>query len=218
MPIRIPARAVTGDQFLKSSTIGGELAQNVVPVKDRIVSAQMNATTFRTLGAAALLHNIFSIENQAGSTVLVAVRRIAVLLDATAVLAAVAPSIKVSRITALPTGGTVLGKVPADTNQTPNASVVVRGATASDGGAATAITATAGTAFWSQLTMRMHTLVGQIVMDDNAAIPALSADDPIILRAGEALLVQVVAAVTTSNPATNHWIVNSVLEEMVYAS
>ena len=142
----------------------------------------------------------------------------AVQLDATAVLAAVAPSIKASRITTLPTSGTVLGKVPTDSAQSSNASVVVRGATASDGGAATAIAATAGTAFWSQLTMRMHTLVGQIVMDDEPVIPSLSEVDPVILRAGEALLVQVVAAATTSNPATNHWVVNSVFEEMTLAA
>ncbi len=218
MPIRIPARAVTGDQFLRSSTIGGELAQNVVPVSNRVVSAQINVSSFRTLGAAALLQNVFSVENAAGSAVLVAVRRMAVQLDATAVLAAVAPSIKASRITTLPTSGTVLGKVPADSANTSNASVVVRGATASDGGAATAITATAGTPLWSQLTMRMHTLVGQVLMEDESVIPGLSENDPIILRAGEALLVQVIAAATTSNPATNHWVVNTVFEEMTYAS
>ncbi len=218
MPIRIPARAVTGDQFLRSSTIGGELAQNVVPVSNRVVSAQINVSSFRTLGAAALLQNVFSVENAAGSAVLVAVRRMAVQLDATALLAAVAPSVKVSRITTLPTGGTVLGKVPADSANTSNASVVVRGATASDGGAATAITATAGTAFWSQLTMRMHSLVGQVLMEDESVIPGLSENDPIILRAGEALLVQVIATATTSNPATNHWVINTVFEEMVYAS
>ncbi len=218
MPIRIPARAVTGDQFLRSSTIGGELTQNVVSVSNRVVSAQVNVSAFRTLGAAALLQNVFSIENAAGSTVLVAVRRMAVQLDATAALAAVAPSVKVSRITALPTGGTVLGKVPADTANSSNASVVVRGATASDGGAATAIVATAGVAFWTQLTMRIHTLVGQVVMEDESVIPGLSENDPIILRAGEALLVQVIASATTSNPATNHWVVNTVFEEYVAAS
>jgi len=66
--------------------------------------------------------------------------------------------------------------------------------------------------------MRMHTLVGQIVMDDEPVIPSLSEVDPVILRAGEALLVQVVAAATTSNPATNHWVVNSVFEEMTLAA
>ncbi len=218
MTIRVPARNVAGDQLIRSSTVGGEQAQNVVSVSNRVVSAQINASAFRTLGAAALLQNVFSIENAVGSTVLVAVRRMAVQLDATAVLAAVAPSVKVSRITTLPTGGTVLGKVPADTAQPSNASVVVRGATATDGGAATAIVATAGVAFWTQLTMRIHTLVGQVVMEDESVIPGLSENDPIILRAGEALLVQVIASATTSNPATNHWVVNTVFEEYVAAS
>ncbi len=218
MPIRVPARNVAGDQLLRSSTRAGELVQTVMPVTERVVSAHVNASAFRTLGAAALLHNLFSIENAVGSTVLVAVKRVSVQLDTTAVLTAVAPSVKASRITALPTGGTALGKVSTDSTETSNASVVVRGATASDGGVATAITATAGVAFWSQLTMRQHTLAGQVLMEDESVIPALSEDEPVVLRAGEALLVQVVAAATTSNPATNHWVLNAMFEEMVYAT
>ena len=213
MPLRIPARNVTGDQVLKTSTFSGEQAQHVIPIESRNISARVATTTFRTLGNAALLHNIFSIENATGSTVLVAVRRMTVQLDATALLAAVAPTIKVSRITTLPTGGTALGKVTFDSAQTSSGSVVCRGATASDGGAATAITGTAGTSIWSQLTMRMHSLVGQIVMDDEPVIPTLADASPLILRAGEALLVQIVAAATTSNPATNHWVLNAMFEE-----
>ncbi len=213
MPLRIPARNIVGDQVLKTSTFSGAEAQHVIPIEDRNISAQVATTTFRTLGAAALLHNIFSIENAAGSTVLVAVRRMTVQLDATAALAAVAPTIKVSRITTLPTGGTTLSQVTFDSATTSSASVVCRGATASDGGAATAITATAGTPIWSQLTMRMHTLVGQVVMDDEPVIPTIAESSPLVLRAGQALLVQVVAAVATSNPATNHWVLNVMHEE-----
>ncbi|MDQ3706621.1 MAG: hypothetical protein M3437_15655 [Chloroflexota bacterium] len=213
MPLRIPARNVVGDQIMKSTQRSGEQIQHVISESGRVVSAEVAVTSFRTIGAAALTQNLFSLENAAGSSLLVAVRRISVQLDATAVLTAVAPSIKVSRITTLPTGGTALGKVPFDSADASNASVVARGATASDGGAATAITATLGTPLWSQLTMRLHTAVGQVLMDDESVIPALSENTPVILRAGQALLVQVVAAATTSNPNTNHWLINAMFEE-----
>ncbi len=182
----------------------------------REVVNEIMVTSFRTLGAAALTQNLFTLENSAGSTLLLAVRRMTVQLDATAVLAAVAPVIKTSRLAALPTGGTTLTKVAFDTAApTPAATTIARGATASDGGGATAITATAGTPMWSQFTMRMHTLVGQVAMEDQSLVPTVAQEDPLILRAGEAILVQIVAAATTSNPVTNHWVVNCMVEEYV---
>jgi hypothetical protein len=55
-------------------------------------------------------------------------------------------------------------KVGQDTALTSNANVVIRSGTASDGGAATAITATAGTGrLWHQFQMRMATQVGQML-------------------------------------------------------
>lgn len=171
------------------------------------------ASSFRTLGNAASPQNLFSIENAAGSTVLVAVRRMSIQMDATAVLTAVGTQMKTSRPSALPTGGTTLTKVSRDTSLTTSGSVVLRGATASDGGAATAITATAGSTAWHQFVMRMHTLVGQVLMDDEALIPALSADDPVILRANEALVVQAINATAANNAATNHYIINCAWDE-----
>lgn len=187
--------------------------QRVSPVSERSVSAQVLVAAFRTLGNAATPQNLFSIENAAASKVLVAIRRLTVDMDATAVLTAVAPQFKTSRPTALPTGGTTLVKVPLDTALASSASVVCRGATASDGGAATAITATAGTFAWSQSLMRLHTAVGQVLPDEFSLLPREIDTDPMVLRAGEALLVQVVAAAAASNAATNHYNVRAFLEE-----
>ena len=61
--------------------------------------------------------------------------------------------------------------------------------------------------------MRMHTLAGQVLAPDNLLIPTLSENTPVILRPGEALVVQVVSAATTSNPNTNNWFVQCVWEE-----
>jgi hypothetical protein len=172
-----------------------------------------SAASFRTLGTAATPHNLFSIENAVGSPVNVWIRKLIVQMDATAVLVSVMPLVKTSRPTALPTGGTALAKGKFNTTLTSNANVIIRGATASDGGGATAITATAGDIMWQQYVMRMHTVVGQVLAPDNNLLPTLVDNDPIILAANQALLVQIVASAGASNPATNHWFVQIVWEE-----
>lgn len=172
-----------------------------------------SAASFRTLGSAATPHNLLTIEN-IDATNLVKIRRLVVQLDATAVLTSVMPQIKVSRATAVPSGGTTLNKAQFDTANSSNANTIVRGATASDGGAATAITATAGTTIWQQYGMRLHTLVGQVLGPDNNALPLLVADVDFILRQNQAALIQIVASAGASNPATNHWFANVVWEEI----
>jgi len=136
-----------------------------------------------------------------------------VQLDATAVLVSVMPQVKTSRATAVPTGGTTLAKGQFNTLNASNGNTIVRGGTASDGGVATAITATAGTTLWQQYTMRMHTVVGQVIGVDGNILPTLVDAQDLILRQNEALLVQVVASAGASNPATNFWICNVVWEE-----
>ena len=170
------------------------------------------AASFRTLGSAATPHNLFTIEN-IDATKLVYIRRITVQLDATAVLTSVMPQVKLSRATAVPTGGTALNKGQFDTGNASSANTIVRGATASDGGVATAITSTAGTTLWQQYCMRMHTVVGQVLANDNNVAPLLIETQNLILRQNQALLVQIVASAGASNPATNHWFCNIVWEE-----
>lgn len=173
-----------------------------------------SAASFRTLGTAATPQNLFTIEN-IDATNLLHIRRLTVQLDATAVLTGVMPQVKISRATAVPTGGTALNKAQFDTANASNASSIVRGGTASDGGAATAITATAGTTIWQQYCMRMHTVVGQVLAPDSNVLPVLVENLDLTLRQNQALLVQVVASAGASNPATNHWLANIVWEETV---
>lgn len=176
------------------------------------MAGTFSAASFRTLGTAATPHNLLTIEN-IDATKLVTIRSIIVQMDATAVLVAVMPQVKLSRATAVPTGGTALNKAQFDTANASNANTIVRGATASDGGAATAITATAGTSLWQSYQHRMHTVVGQVLQRDWNVAPVLVDTKNLILRQNQALLVQIVAAAGTSNPATNHWICNVVWDE-----
>ncbi len=170
------------------------------------------AASFRTLGTAATPQNLFTIEN-IDATKLVTIRRITVQLDATAVLVSVMPQVKLSRATAVPTGGTVIAKGQFDTANASNANTIIRGGNASDGGVATAITSTAGTTLWQQYCMRMHTVVGQVLAPDNNVAPLIVETQNLILRQNQALLIQIVASAGASNPATNHWFCNIVWEE-----
>lgn len=167
------------------------------------MAGTFSACSFRTIGSAATPQNLLTIEN-IDATKLVTVRSITVQMDALAVLVAVMPLNKISRTTAVPTGGTVLSKAQFDTANASNANTIVRGGTASDGGALTAITATAGTVLWQEYGMRMHTLVGQ-VLAPVSYLPRIIDTKNLILRQNQALVVQVVAAAGTSNPATNHY-------------
>ena len=173
-----------------------------------------SATSFRTLGNAASPQNLFTIENPVGSGVVVKVRRMSLQMDATAVLTAVSCQFKTFRTTGIPSGGTTL-TIPEFVTSGAAAAAICRGATASDGGAATAITATAsGGALWHQMAMRMHTLVGQMLAEDESLIPNLCEGTPIELAAGEALVVQVSNATAGNNAATNHYIVNCAWQEV----
>jgi len=61
--------------------------------------------------------------------------------------------------------------------------------------------------------MRLHTAVGQVLALDNNMLPLLVDTQNFILRQNQALLVHIVAAAGTSNPATNHYFCQVVWEE-----
>lgn len=167
-------------------------------------------STWRTLGIAATPQNLASIENPAASGKNLAVKAIILKSDSTALLATVSPYGVLSRPTALPTGGSV---IPADKIKSTYASAVavVRAGTASDGGAVTAITATAGSRINTEYIGRQTTAVGWITflplrlwpMDDGGSGVVY------VLAPGEALLIQIVTAAA----ATTHFIVNFFWEE-----
>jgi hypothetical protein len=169
-----------------------------------------SAATFRTLGTAAVAQNLFVIYNTTSAQT-VLVRRLVMQMDATAVLTAVMPIIKTCRIASY-SGGQALSKIDWGAT-TSSAAVQLVGTNIADGGAATAITATPGATLWQQYGMRMHTLVGQVQGIDNNVVSGITENYPIRLGVGQGLLVHIVAAATTSNPATNHYFVQCAWEE-----
>lgn len=177
----------------------------VVPYTLGSIASQAAATTFRTLGTGVTPQNLFTLENGAGSGVTVVVRRLEAAMDSIAVLTGVAPVFITWRCTVMPTGGAPLAKALGYTRLLSKAAVVARGATASDGGGAAAITASGDTRIKTSMQPRMHTLVGQVYLP---AINLMPSGD-VVLREGEAVLVQIVAAAAGSNPSTNHYYVNA---------
>jgi hypothetical protein len=169
-----------------------------------------SASSFRTLGNAAVAQNLFVIYNT-HATKVVDVRRLVMQMDATVVLTAVMPIIKTCRIASY-SGGNALTKVDWGATASDAAVQLINAATA-DGTAGTAITATAGTTLWQQYGMRMHTLVGQVLGVDNNVLSAISENYPVRLAQNQGLLVHIVAAAAASNPATNHYFVECAWEE-----
>lgn len=176
------------------------------------MAGYFSASTFRQVGNAGTTQNLFTIDN-IDATKLVTVRRLNIQMDATAVLVSVMPLLKCSRLTSAASGGTTLTKVPFNTSNTSNANTVVRGSTASDGGANSGPTATPGNIVWQQFGMRLHTAVGQVLGIDNNVLPLLVETQDYVLKQNEGLVVHVVAAAGASNPATNHYFVEVVWEE-----
>jgi len=139
------------------------------------------------------------------------VRRLGMQMEATAVLTVVMALVKTCRITSA-TNGTELTKIDWGATAS-HADVVCRGATASDGGTATAITATPGVTMWQQYGMRLHTAVGQVLGIDNNVLSAISEGYPVRLAQNQGLLVHIVLGGASSNPATNHYFVQAAWEE-----
>jgi len=165
----------------------------VIVAKDRVTTNELRFATFRTIASAAVNHNLLTIENTTGSAVLLAIQELVMEIQVTAVTAMlVAAEARLFRTTTAPTGGTILTAHPNDTGgPAVPANIVLRGATASDGGVATAITlaAPATNPISSQAVDKIITGVGQWNTDEAPLILTLA--PALILRAGQAALVQV---------------------------
>lgn len=167
-------------------------------------------SSFRTLGNAAAPQNLLTIENLTGSGKIIYLQSIEIAMDTTVALLTVSCQFDLSRTTAIPSGGTALTKTAMDTTLSSSGNVIVRGATASDGGAASAITATAATGYIArQFLNRQATAVGQVVPNNPIEMlpQNVTENDTLILRENQAVVLQVTGT-AASNAATNHYLIN----------
>lgn len=164
-------------------------------------------------GNDSITQTLFSIENGVASRVNVLVRDLSVSLDALVALTAVMPLFKTSRAISV-SGGITLPKGSLHTTLTSDSNVTVRSAMLEGA----PVSATATDTVFQQYKTRVHTAVEQVAdfagSDDIGLLPPLLADKDFILRPGESLIVQVIAAAGTSNAAlTNNAQVSCLWEE-----
>jgi hypothetical protein len=189
--------------------------ERISPVREPMILFDGMVAGFRTLGNAATPQNLFSIEcGAAAGNLIVAVKRLAVEMDTTAALTGVAPEFLVTRPAVLPTAGTPMTKSGQDTALTSNANVVVRSAMGGDGVTPTAITASVGPArLWHQFQTRQNAVTSNYLFGPELnLLPTLVEGDPLILRANQGLLVQIIGT-AASNAATNHYVCKVAWEE-----
>jgi hypothetical protein len=191
--------------YRRGGTAGDPVDQYVVPVLDRVVSVRGRACSFRQLGIAGTTgQRIGSIFNAAGSSVIVDIELVAIDVIQTAARVVAPPVIRAHKFTTAPAGGTAMTKIAEDSTMTSSSSVALLQGTASEAGAATAITGSipANSIVNQEVAPRALTLVGYEQFDriewfDNS---------PWTLRAGEGILVNLDYSAATANPVTDNWI------------
>lgn len=189
--------------YRRGAVAGDPVDQYVIPVRDRIVSFAGRAGTFRQLGIAGTTgQKLLTIFNAVGSTVIVEVDFIGTDLMSTAARVVEQPLLRAHKITTLPTGGTAVTKTAEDSTQTSSASVTILQGTASEGGAATAITATAGNIINQEFGSRLLTATGY----ETGHRAEWFNNYPWTLRAGEGILVNLDYNTATQNPVTDKWV------------
>lgn len=182
--------------------------QYVIPVQDRIVSFQGRANTFRTPGRAGTTgQKIATLMNAGGSPVIVALDQVRLDVYMTVVKAVtVAPPImRLHRITATPTGGAALPKVPMDSALSSSASVVLLQDASADGtvaGTVLAVAPAANSMLTQEIAPRLITAAGYEMMDRTEWF----VDEEVTLRAGEGVVIEVAYVLATQNPVTDMWV------------
>lgn len=169
-------------------------------------------------GNDATTQTLFSVENGIASRVNILIRSLHIAQDGIAALAAVMPLIKTSRGINI-SGGITLPRAKYDTTLTSDPALTFRCAM----GEGAPITATAGDIIYSLFRSRMHTAVEGVReyagLGDYGCLPDVLSAKDFVLRPGESLIVQVIAAVGTSNAAiTNYWNASCQWEEDAIAT
>lgn len=208
--------AGSGTNIDTVTTPGGDHRQVVIPARSR-GGYEGRVATFRTPGRAATSQKIFAIHNATGSSIAVDVHKISVDVFRTAASATLTDYILVRlwKFTAVPTNGTALTKVAADSGsgQSTSSSVTVWGDASADGtGSGTTLTITlpAGTFIAQSFGSRLLTAVGYEVLD---TMDFLAGDsESITLRALEGLAITI-DGTTGGNPTTTWYTVACQWEE-----
>ena len=192
-------------------TVPGGDHRQVVIVGDR-GGYQGRATSFITPGRAATAHNLSAIHNATGATVYVDVTFVAIDCYQTVIKAITVPPplVRISRFTAVPTGGTALTKAALDTGMASASSVTVWGdASADRTSSGTALTITPGAGLTQEFAPRFVTAAGYEIADRQEFLTT----GEVTLRPLEGLVVHLVSPAGTSEPVTDMFCVSWRWEE-----
>jgi hypothetical protein len=206
----VPVTAGAGTTIDTYQVTGGDHRQIVIPSNHGGYSARFGS--FVIPGRAATSHNLAAIHKATGSSVLVDVAFIGVDAYQTVIKAVTVPPpvIRVSRFTAIPTGGTTGTKAPEDTALSTNASVTLwQDASADRTSSGTALTITPGATITQEFAPRMITAAGYEMADRMEFLT----NAPVTLRALEGLVVSLVSPAGTSEPVTDMFCVTIRWEE-----
>lgn len=206
----VPVTPGSGANIDTVTTPSGDHRQVVIPGNRGGYTGRF--TSFVVPGRAATSHKLAAIHNASGSTVRVDVGFVGIDVYQTVVKAITVPPpiVRLSRFTALPTGGTAGVKSPEDTGLTSSSSVTLwQDASADRTSAATALAVTTVSGVTQEFAPRMLTAAGYEMAD---CMEFLS-NGAITLRALEGLVVELVSPAGTSEPVTDMFCVTMRWEE-----
>lgn len=192
----------------RERTIGANTVQEqyVIPTTERNVLSRSWYCSLRCLSRASTAQPLFSVYNT--DTDPMAIRRLSLEVDSIAASAVASPYARLYRVTAAPTGGTVLTANQQDTaDPAIAAGLVVRADHQGDGVVATtplAATPNPAAPMWAQTIPRWQTLAGWQSLPELNLTPdddSLNAEDPLILRTNQGLLVRLEAAAAMASAA-----------------
>lgn len=178
----------------------------------RTVTFYGRNSTFRMPGRAAVSHKLWGIWNAVGSGIIVDLEQLQVDVGATVVMAVtqLPPSMRLYRITSIPTNGTAGSKVARDTALSSSSSVSLFQDASADGTASTtALTATiAASGLVSQAyAPRLITAAGYEMIDTFVFLQGY--EQRLTLRPGEGAVLSLESTATAGDVATNIWTVDS---------
>jgi hypothetical protein len=197
-----------GTATAATEDVGGVHYQKMIAANEAHASFRGRGASFRMLGRAGTTpRRLLALWNAAASGIVVHVNGIAVDLYETAIKAVtVAPPIlRVSRITAIPTGGSTLAKTSKDSALAGSSASIslFQDASADSTNSASALTATPVSTIAQEFAPRLITAAGYEMFDRTVLCDGAD----VVIRAGEGILLSADAiAAVTQEPATDFWI------------
>jgi hypothetical protein len=200
--------------YQRAVAAGSPADQYVIPVEDKVVSYSGRAGIYRTPGRALTSgpgRPIVTLWNAAASGVQVDLATVTVDVVQTAIKAVtvVPPAVRIHRITAAPTGGSALTKMPNASSGTSNANVTLLQDASADGTASgTALAVTLGAMATQEFAPRLIQSTAASIIYEPADRMEFLSTGPITLAPGEGACCYIAYPVAASEPTTDFWIAN----------